>query len=774
MSTRSNAGRLLLAAMLSSCLGFAHAATKEEQHNRMIELQAQMAAVKGNPSSDAQQRFAEYQSELLAISAALGGDLPCAEGPASAPAVRGAVPVPTNCTPTTLVVTQNTPVNIPTGPAVVTSTLLVAGAQPYLWDVNLTTFITHTFAADLDITISSPAGTVVTLTTDNGAGNDNVFNGTVWDDSANPAGQVPYVTNNGLVTDHAYVNLTLASPLVPEEALAAFVGEDPNGTWTITISDDLAGDGGDLNSWSLELTTFAAAPIISAPVVFNQPTPAAIDTGPSVATSTLLVSGLPNPVCNLNLRTNIAHTFAADLDITLTSPAGTVVTLTTDNGAGNDDVFNGTVWNDKANPAGQVPYVTNNGLTTDHAYVNVTLASPLVPEESLGAFLGEDGNGTWTLTISDDLAGDGGNLDGWGLDIQTCTCAAGNLTITPAAVDFGNVGIGATSAPQIVTLGNTGTAALQVSAITAAAAPFALSGGSCGATPINLAAAASCTLEYTFSPAAAGAANQAFTVTADAPGDTAFSLAGNGTAIGNVTITPALVDFGVVSVGVTSAPLSVTLGNSGSAALQVTAITAAAAPFALSGGTCGATPISLGIGASCTLEYTFAPAAAGVVNQIFTVTADAPGATSFTLTGEGTASGVLTLSTPTLAFGGRPIGGTATLTLTISNTGNGPLNVNSISAATAPFSGPTAGTCGAAPFVLAAGTSCTVNFSFAPVVVGAANQLITIDSNGGAGTVNLTGSGFAPIALPSMNQMGLLVLLLVFGVGGGLWLRRQT
>ena len=87
-----------------------------------------------------------------------------------------------------------------------TSTLVIAGAGTSILDVDLTTFLTHTFAADLDITLTSPAGTVVTLTTDNGAGNDNVFNGTVWDDDANPAGQVPYTTNNGLVTDHAYVN----------------------------------------------------------------------------------------------------------------------------------------------------------------------------------------------------------------------------------------------------------------------------------------------------------------------------------------------------------------------------------------------------------------------------------------------------------------------------------------------------------------------------------------------------------------------------------------
>jgi uncharacterized repeat protein (TIGR01451 family) len=139
---------------------------------------------------------------------------------------------------------------------VVSSTLEVTGAGISILDVDLTTVLTHTFAADLDITLASPAGTVVTLTTDNGAGNDNVFNGTLWDDDANPGGQLPYVTNNGLASDHAYVNLTLASPLVPEEALAAFIGEDPNGTWTITISDDLAGDGGSLESWSLDIDTF--------------------------------------------------------------------------------------------------------------------------------------------------------------------------------------------------------------------------------------------------------------------------------------------------------------------------------------------------------------------------------------------------------------------------------------------------------------------------------------------------------------------------------------
>lgn len=346
---------------------------------------------------------------------------------------------------------NTTPVTIPTGPAVVTSTITISGAPIYLYDLNIVTNLTHSFAADLDITITSPSGTVVTMTTDNGAGNDNVFAGTLWDDDANPAGQVPYTTNNGLATDHLYANLTIASPLAPEEPFGAFIGENPNGTWTITISDDLAGDGGTLNSWSLIMTGLAAAPTLTTTTVANS-TPVTISTGPAIVTSTINVSGAGTQIFDVNVLTNITHSFAADLDITIQSPAGTVVTLTTDNGAGNDDVFAGTLWDDNANPAGQVPYTTNNGVASDNAYVNLTLANPLTPEEGLAAFMGEDPNGIWTITISDDLAGDGGNLNNWSLAIKTSTCPPIVCTGTPTP--------GTISGPATACVGTTGTLTL--------------------------------------------------------------------------------------------------------------------------------------------------------------------------------------------------------------------------------------------------------------------------------------------------------------------------
>lgn len=411
----------------------AWAGEKENQHALMLDLGQQMLQLKAS-GQGASASYSALRAQYDQLSAAMGGDDPARTLANGQPAVDGrsasapeggtigVIPAPpSGCVVSTFNATQATPLAIPTGPAVVSGTVAVAGAGTFVWDINLRTNLTHTFAADLDVTLTSPAGTVVTLTTDNGAGNDNVFNGTAWDDDANPAGQVPYTTNNGLVTDQAYVNLTLASPLVPEEAMGAFFGENPNGTWTVTISDDLAGDGGSLDSWEIEVSTLATPPIVLNTAA-TQSTPTAIPTGPAVVTSTLVVAGAGTALVDVDLTTNITHTFNADLDITLMSPAGTIVTISTDNGAGNDNVFNGTVWNDDANPAGQVPYTTNNGVVSDQAYVNLTTATPLVPEEAMAAFIGEDPNGTWTITISDDLTGDGGSLDSWSLDIDTATC----------------------------------------------------------------------------------------------------------------------------------------------------------------------------------------------------------------------------------------------------------------------------------------------------------------------------------------------------------------
>ncbi len=186
------------------------------------------------------------RDELQAISGSFGGDLPVSEatfseGMFSREAVQGGeaaqlrrtqkmnaenvAPATPGCNVTTTTFSNSTAVAIP-DVTTVNSTITAASLSNKIGRVRLRTFITHTFNEDLQITIRSPAGTLVTLSTSNGVGNNNVFNGTLWDNKANPGGQVPYTSNNGLVTDHAYTNLVTATPLAPEESLAAFNGQD--------------------------------------------------------------------------------------------------------------------------------------------------------------------------------------------------------------------------------------------------------------------------------------------------------------------------------------------------------------------------------------------------------------------------------------------------------------------------------------------------------------------------------------------------------------------
>ncbi len=292
-------------------------------------------------------------------------------------------------------------------PTVYTTT--VAGAGASLWDVDLTTAISHTSAADLDITLTSPLGTTVTISTDNGGTLDDVFNGTLWDDNCNDT-----------AVDHLYTNLVVATPLSPEGRLSAFRGENPNGVWTLTIADDAALDNGTLNSWGLDLATLPAAPPVNSTTISHTPGLAIATATPNTVADSIAVSGVGTTTLEVEVYLEVIHTYAADLDITLTSPGGTIVQLTTDNGAGNDNVFNGTLFDDSATDP-----------VTDHVFTNLVVAPLLAPEGSLDNFVGQDPNGTWTLTVADDAAADGGTFVRWDLTIRTCPSGVATYTCTP-------------------------------------------------------------------------------------------------------------------------------------------------------------------------------------------------------------------------------------------------------------------------------------------------------------------------------------------------------
>jgi subtilisin-like proprotein convertase family protein len=351
------------------------------------------------------------------------GLLPClasvsilfVSGTAAAQTIGVVPPAPPGCTETTTSFTQNTPTPIP-DLATVTTTINVSGVGHYLWDLNIQTFLVHSNNGNLHLKLRSPQGTVMDFSFENGIDTADVFNGTVWDDSAgvtNPPGPASLAT---------YVTGVLQTPVEPDGSFGMFYGEDPNGIWTMTIQDILPTDTGTLNSWTMEVTTLPAAPGIAAATVSNPATVAIPDDG-SLLTTTIDMAPSFTSVCAVKAKTNIQHQANGDLIVTLTSPAGTVSTLTDKNGKFYSNLFNGTVWDDKAPDPAQ-----------DHFYTDGLAVPALQPEETMSAFTGENPTGTWTLSIRDVAVGNTGTLFGWDLTVESCTCEAASAT-SPLRVD---------------------------------------------------------------------------------------------------------------------------------------------------------------------------------------------------------------------------------------------------------------------------------------------------------------------------------------------------
>jgi hypothetical protein len=326
--------------------------------------------------------------------------------------------------------------------------------------------------------------------------------------------------------------------------------------------------------------------------------------------------------------------------------------------------------------------------------------------------------------------------------------------INPDPLDFGDQEVGTTSAAQSVTVENTGDAVLNVDDVSAPGGDFAAAGGSCGDAPFSLNVGASCTLDYQFSPTGTGAVMTSISITSNAAtSPDSFDLQGTGIQAG-VALGPDPLDFSDQEVGTTSAAQSVTVENTGDAVLNVDDVSAPGGDFAATGGSCGAAPFSLNAGASCTLDYEFSPTGTGAAMTSISVTSNAATSPdSFDLQGTGIQAG-LVLGPDPLDFGDQEVGTTSTAqSVTVENTGDAVLNVDDVSAPGGDFVA-AGGSCGAAPFSLNVGASCTLDYQFSPTGTGAAMTSISITSNAATSpdSFDLQGTGIqAQLALDASN-----------------------
>jgi subtilisin-like proprotein convertase family protein len=126
-----------------------------------------------------------------------------------------------------------------TGASTITSSINIASGN-ILSDLNITMDLSHTWINDLTATLLSPSGTEIQLYTN--PCNDNIPNITAtFDDSGIDllCGSDPGISGT----------------VKPVQKLSGFNGENSTGRWTLKITDCCNGDGGSLNSWSLNICT---------------------------------------------------------------------------------------------------------------------------------------------------------------------------------------------------------------------------------------------------------------------------------------------------------------------------------------------------------------------------------------------------------------------------------------------------------------------------------------------------------------------------------------
>jgi subtilisin-like proprotein convertase family protein len=209
------------------------------------------------------------------------------------------------------------------------STIAVSGLTGAVTDVQVTlTNVTHTFPGDLDILLVGPSGQNVVLLADVGAGTD-IVNATLRFEDASPTTvPTPIVSGTYRPTNGGAFNGTPPAPAGPYgAALAIFNGTIPNGTWSLYVFDDAAGDTGSMGGWSLDITT--NGPTISSFTPTNGPAGTqVVITGTNLTGATgVTFGGIAASVFTVNSATQI----------TATVPVGAktgAISVTTTNGSG--------------------------------------------------------------------------------------------------------------------------------------------------------------------------------------------------------------------------------------------------------------------------------------------------------------------------------------------------------------------------------------------------------------------------------------------------------
>ena len=113
-----------------------------------------------------------------------------------------------------------------------------------------------------------------------------------------------------------------------------------------------------------------------------------------VRTSTLNI-GIETTITDIDATINVQHSLSADIDLKLTSPSGTTITLLEPNRCPNGTADIAVTFDDQ-------------GTTLNCSSTAPAISGTVIPFQALSAFNGESSSGDWILTITDVVSSSNG------------------------------------------------------------------------------------------------------------------------------------------------------------------------------------------------------------------------------------------------------------------------------------------------------------------------------------------------------------------------------
>jgi hypothetical protein len=385
------------------------------------------------------------------------------------------------------------------------------------------------------------------------------------------------------------------------------------------------------------------------------------------------------------------------------------------------------------------------------AYCTVTLTYTPINQVASGSNPPVSTTDSGELVIESDAASSPDLIDLTGsstpVTVSSPSNAAPLATITPSqsSLTFASTMVGNVSAPQTVTLDNTGTATLNILGVQTTP-DFTVSSNCASIVP-----GASCTLTVTFTPqsttqpgSGSGQRVSSIEVSSNASTSLEFISVVGVSSPSSLTLAQSSLNFGTVLVGANS-NLPLQLTNTGSSAITFGILSASSTLNAASGsytvalGNCPQPGQLLLANTNCTLQVGFAPTQSGTIAGTLSIASSAstlPLVVS--LTGVGVQSHMQILPT-SLSFGPIAVGSPASLSLTLSNSGTAPITGVALSA-----TGDYAVTVPCAGSTLSPVGGCVVTVTFTPTKTGTDNGTLTVTSSDATSpdAVPLTGTGF--------------------------------